>query len=85
VEDILEEIGKGFLRGIGYLLADIFFGTVCFWVGWPICRALTLGKYPRDRAQVLPDHWTPDSFFCSTLGLLALIAIGLYLAGAFSA
>jgi hypothetical protein len=84
VEDILEEIGKGFFRGIGYLLADIFFGTVCYWVGWPICRAFTLGKYPRDRVQVLPDQWSAESLFCSTLGLVSLIALGLYLADAFS-
>jgi len=84
VEDILEEIGKGFLRGIGYIIAEILFGTVCYWVGWPICRAFTLGRYPRTRKQLLPDNWDMESFFCSTVGLVAIITLSLYLVRAFS-
>ncbi len=84
MEDILEEIGKGFFRAIGWILAEILFGTICYWVGWPVCRGFTLGTYPRSRNQVLPDSWDLESFICSSVGFILLLALGLYLAGAFS-
>ena len=84
MEDVLEEIGKGFFRAVGWLFAEILFGTVCYWVGWPVCRAVTLGSYPRSRKQVLPDSWDAESFICSSVGFLLLLSLGLYLAGAFS-
>jgi len=84
MDEILEEIGKGFLRGVGYLLVEILYGTICYWVGWPICRVLTLGRYPRDRSQPLPEQWTVESFFCSSVGFVVLIIVALYLADTFS-
>jgi hypothetical protein len=47
MEDILGEIAKGFFRGLGYIIAEIFFWFVCYWIGWPICKLLTLGAYPK--------------------------------------
>lgn len=46
MDSFFEEIGRGFFRGIGYILVEVFFRTVCYWVGWPICQLATLGKYP---------------------------------------
>jgi len=83
MDDIIEEIGKGFLRGVGYLLVEILYGTICYWIGWPICRLLTLGNYPRDRSQPLPEKWTIESFLCSSVGFIVLIAVALYLADNF--
>jgi hypothetical protein len=84
VEDVLEEIGKGFLRAVGWIFAEILFGTVCYWIGWPVCRAFTLGAYPRGRKQVLPDSWDAESYICSSVGFLLLLALALHFAGAFS-
>ena len=33
MEGLVEEIAKGLLRGIGYIIAEILFGTLCYWVG----------------------------------------------------
>ncbi len=84
MDDILGEIGKGFLRGLGYIIAEIFFKTLCFWIGWPFCKVLTFGKYPRPQRN--SDYWAEErssDVMCSLLGLTVLIVIGLYLLGIF--
>lgn len=44
--DTLLELGARF---IGYLLAEIIFGTLFYWLGWPWVKLLSLGQYPRQR------------------------------------
>ncbi|MGY8873002.1 MAG: hypothetical protein ACKVJE_21465 [Pseudomonadales bacterium] len=85
MDDIISEIGKGFFRGIGYILAEIIFGTICYWVGWPICKIVTLGKYPSSNQVVYLDEYTNrnNGFWCSAVGLLAIILAGLYFLGQF--
>jgi len=86
VDNLFEEVAKGFFKGIGYLLAEIFFGTVCYWIGWPICKVITLGKYPSPNHVVYLDDSADrqNDFWCAAVGLLVIIIIGLYLAGQFS-
>jgi hypothetical protein len=88
MDDLIGEIGKGFFRGIGYILAEIFFGTICYWIGWPICKVITLGKYPSSNDVVcLDDGWSGsrnNNFWCGAVGLLSIILIGLYYMGQFS-
>ena len=83
MDDLVEEVGKGFLRGIGYILAEIFFGTICYWVGWPVCKLVTLGRYPPSTEVVyLERHSARHSgFWCSVIGFLILILSALYLVG----
>jgi hypothetical protein len=78
MDDLIGEIGKGFIRGIGYILAELFFGTVCYWVGWPVCRLATLGKYPAsNQAVYLEGYGQRDSgFWCSAVGFLVIVIIG---------
>jgi hypothetical protein len=85
MDDILGEIGKGFLRGLGYLVAEIFFGTICYWVGWPICKLLTLGKYPASNQLVYLDTYTDrdNGFWCCAVGLVAILVICFYVSGQF--
>jgi hypothetical protein len=86
MDDLIGEIGKGFFRGIGYILAEIFFGTICYWVGWPICKVITLGKYPSSNQVVYIEEYGKrnNGVWCSMVGLLALVFIGLYFMGQFS-
>lgn len=86
MESLIEEIAKGFVRGIGYILAELFFGAICYWVGWPICKVLTLGKYPTGSNVVYLDEGGPrnNNFWCSGVGLIALILIGLFASGFFN-
>ena len=45
MEDVVSEVSNGFFRALGYLLADVFFWTVCYWTGWPVCKVVSLGRY----------------------------------------
>ncbi len=43
------------------ILAEVFFRTICFPVGWPVVKIFTLGKYPVKGswfAQTLQSEWT---------------------------
>lgn len=88
MDTLLEEIAKGFFRGIGYILAEIFFGTICYWVGWPICKLLTLGRYPSSNDIVYLDDsgsgGRKNNFWCAAVGLLVIVLAGMYLLGQFS-
>lgn len=80
MDDFVAEVGKGFFRAIGYILAEIFFGTICYWVGWPICKAVTLGKYPASKQIVYLESYNGDEngFWCGAVGLLVLIGLGVF-------
>ena len=81
MEDILGEIGKGFLRGIGYILADIFFWFICYWTGWPLCKIITFGHYPKPKRT---NYWGEEEnsgVLCALLGLTIWIIVGLYFLG----
>ena len=80
MDDLVGEIGKGFIRGIGYILAELFFGTVCYWVGWPVCRLATLGRYPASNQVVYLEEYGQrnSGFWCSAVGLLVIILFGAY-------
>ena len=83
MEDVIGEIFKGFLRGIGYILADVFFWFICYWTGWPFCKIITLGKYPEPKRA---EYWGEEHHsgaWCSILGLIVWLAIGLYFIGFF--
>ena len=81
MDDIIGEIGRGFLRAIGYIIAEIVFGTVCYWIGWPICKLITFGKYPSSNQVVYLDDYNgnrENGFWCSAVGLIVLISSLLY-------
>lgn len=86
MENIFGEIGRAFIRGIGYILAEIFYGTICYWVGWPICKLVTFGKYPQSKQVVYLDDYSGSNkgFWCSAVGLITIIIVGLYLMGQFA-
>ena len=85
MDDLIGEIGKGFLRGIGYILAEIFFGTICYWIGWPICKLVTFGNYPASKQVVYLGDYNGNNqgFWCSAVGFIVLVVLGLFLAGQF--
>ena len=85
MDDLIGEILKGFFRGLGYILAEIFFGTFCYWAGWPICKLVTFGKYPSSKQLVYLESSSHNNqgFWCSAVGFLALAVCGLYAGGLF--
>lgn len=87
MDNLMEDIVRGFLRGVGYILADIFFRILCYWIGWPICKIITLGKYPCSNHTMYIDDGGAgfyNNIWCSIAGLLAIVFVGLYFAGQFS-
>ena len=85
MDDLIGEIIKGFFRAIGYILAELFFGTICYWTGWPICKLVTFGKYPSSTQVVYLESYerSNQGFWCSSVGLIVLIVCGLYAGGLF--
>ena len=78
-DDIASSILKGFFRSIGYLLAEIFYGTICFWVGWPVCRLFSMGRYPKPRQLVYSVDNDDSGGCCSAVGLFFLVVFLIYL------
>ena len=83
MDDLIGDIGKGFFRAIGYILAEIFFRTICYWVGWPVCKLVTLGCYPSSKQFVYLEDYNGNhyGFWCSAVGLVVLIMAGCFCAG----
>jgi hypothetical protein len=84
MEDILGELAKGFFRGLGYIIAEIFFWFICYWIGWPICKLLTLGAYPKPQKTMHLDDAQHSDVWCPIVGLTVVLVAGLYLIGVFS-
>ena len=41
--EVIVELLSAFVR---VLVVKILFGTVFYWIGWSVCKAVTLGRYP---------------------------------------
>lgn len=77
MDEFLSAIGKALLRIIGQVFVEILFDFVCYWVGWPICKIMTLGEYPGSKRSA-NDHW------CSAVGLVTLAILLLQFGNQFS-
>jgi hypothetical protein len=84
MEEVIGEIAKGFFRGIGYILAEIFFWNICYWIGWPICKLVTLGAYPKSEKTVYIDDSRHSGVWCAVVGLIVVVIFVLYFLGVFS-
>nr|WP_092253985.1 hypothetical protein [Pseudomonas sp. NFACC13-1] len=52
------------------VLAEFIFQAICFPIGWPLMKALTLGKYP------VKGSWfsvSPSAQWTSAIGLAVLV------------
>lgn len=83
MEDLAEEAGKGVLRLIGvairsvvWLIWNLFFEILAWYAGWPICRVLSLGRYPGEGFHGYDDARPLHSFLVSLIGLVSLVALG---------
>ncbi len=84
MEDILGEVAKGFFRGLGYILAEVFFWFICYWIGWPICKLLTLGAYPKPQKKMYLGDTQRSGVWCPIVGLTVVLVTALYFLGVFS-
>lgn len=79
MEELADGALKGLLRLVGivvrvliWLIWEFCFETVAWYVGWPVCRAISLGKLPQES---ITDHERAPSltnFIVSMVGLVSL-------------
>ena len=74
MDDIFEEIGKGIARAIGFIVMDILYNFVCYYIGWPIMKTFTLGKYPEKANYDYLHTYNRQGTLCSFLGLVVGVA-----------
>ena len=77
--ELVGEIVGGVLRIVGSLLFDILFEVVCYYVGYPVVKLLTLGKYPKNYDSLFQEGETRQSAIVSVVGLGVLVAGGICL------
>lgn len=81
MEDLFDDAIKPIFRVIWYLIYEIFFSTICYCIGWPVCKVLTLGRYPEKGAPVYFEHRDDQTGWpCSLVGLCVVIAVSYCLA-----
>lgn len=84
IEEVVAQTGKSVFRGIGFVIAELFFWRLCFVIGWPVCKVLSLGKYPRkvkrERA-IFRQEKVHTGFTCAAVGLLILLALMIVFSG----
>jgi len=85
-EELAEGVFKSLLRmlsvlvrGLIWLAQEILFDVVFWFVGWPICRSLTLGKYPYESIHYREESSTITQFIVSSVGFLVLLGSGILL------
>jgi len=71
----------GILRFLWWLAWEFCVQTVGWAVGWPICKVVSLGRFPRERYTELGLAESPVAFVVEAVGLLALAAVIWYLSG----
>ncbi|WP_447957716.1 hypothetical protein [Vreelandella sp. EE7] len=80
---ILDELADGFLktvlrlfgvvvRTLIWLIWELFFLTLAWYIGWSICRALTLNHFPR---QFITDEDEASDLVHTTVSLVGLLAL----------
>jgi hypothetical protein len=78
MDSVLEELAKGFFRVLAFLVVEIVFGKVCYFLGWPVCKLLSFGKYPSANQMVPSESNAKQSYWCSFAGLVVLLAVIVY-------
>jgi hypothetical protein len=73
MDSVLEELAKGLFRGVVYFVIEIFFGKICYLLGWPICKLLSFGKYPSVNLPAQPKSHSRQDYWCSFAGLVVLL------------
>lgn len=87
MEELTEGLLKAIMRLLGvviraliWLIVECFFEIVAWYVGWPICRVCSLGRYPQ---QSINDHEQASTlihFVVSLIGIISLIALATLIA-----
>ena len=73
---MFEDISAGFFRVVSWVIWEFFFCTFCYYLGWPVCKLLTLGRYPRPRATFYSEYDdTVGGWPCALVGFVLWILL----------
>jgi hypothetical protein len=72
---MVDEIAGGLLRLVWWVIYEILFYTLCYWVGWPVCKVFTLGKYPASGSRTYLGGKNDAGWFCSFVGLAVIVGL----------
>lgn len=67
------------VRGLVWFAYEIVFETLCWYIGWPICRVLTFGKFPKEGIADHQDASGVAQAIVSMIGFVSLILLGIAL------
>lgn len=62
-------------RSLIWLIWELCFETVAWYVGWPICRVVSLGRYPRETIGRCDDAGIVTSILVPLVGMAFLVAL----------
>lgn len=87
MEDLAEGALKGLLRIIGlvvrsiiWLIWEFCFEEISWYIGWPVCRLITIGKLPRTPITERDNATHLTIFLVSMTGVLSLLTLGIVIA-----
>ncbi len=80
---ILHTIGRAFyfiVRVLVWGILEYFFHEVCWYIGWPIVRALSLGRLPKQGILAPHRAHSVTGLLVCLVGFISLVAVGAGLA-----
>lgn len=87
MEEIAEGLVKSILRFVGLVVRSLIWliWELCFWelgwyVGWPVCRILSFGYFPKEPINDQNYVNTLMGFIVSLIGLAVLISVAALIA-----
>ncbi len=75
MDELFESLLKGIARAIGWFVADFLFNFIFYYIGWPVCKVLSLGKYPKPVTYDYLHTENRQGLFCSFIGFLIVILL----------
>lgn len=68
------------VRVLVWLVWEMCYEIIAWYVGWPVIRFLTFGQYPKEKINEHEQASNLTVFVVGTIGLVFLIALGAVLA-----
>lgn len=82
VDELVDGLGKpllriavGFLRALWFVAFELMFEFVGWWIGWPVCRLFSLGRFPEQRMGEQDQASWPVALTVEVVGLATLAAL----------
>jgi len=85
MEEIVESIFKGLGRAISYIVVQIIFEFLFYYIGWPFMKIITLGKYPKGKKSYGWHIESREGVLTSLLGLIVVVGVTIFVVTTYNA